>query len=221
MTIITTMGIGGRPGSLGSARGAGRCVRPLIAGKPPRFGAEPARTITPEVRFARAIAASNEAFQSAIGTPPFRSHPQHADLLARIHRFRAHDRNGLYSLAKDVARLTADSLDAKTLQKIVPPPKGEKWGSLKSLEKVLATKMPPDDAHTKIGPLFGAYDLRLADAHLPSEEVDAAMLTSGIDSSTHPVRQGLQLIDKCAEALEAIASAMTSLSKADAGDGAP
>ncbi len=49
--------------------------------------------------------------------------------MTKIHRFRAVDEPSFYALAKDLARLTADSLDANAMQQIVPPPSKTKWGS--------------------------------------------------------------------------------------------
>ncbi|MGA7106009.1 MAG: hypothetical protein WBX49_11765 [Candidatus Deferrimicrobiaceae bacterium] len=183
--------------------------------------AEPADTVAPEVLFVAAMAALDKTFQKEAGVPLFRSHPQRSEMLHKIHRFRSHDRNGLFALAKDVARLTTDSLDTKTLQNLVPPPKGEKRASLKSLEKVLATKVSPDDAHTMMTPLFGVYELRLADAHLPSSDVDLTLHNIGIDPSKSAIVQGMQLIDRCAQVLETVRFAFESLSKPGPEDSAP
>lgn len=109
--------------------------------------------------------------------------------------------------------MTADSLDTKALQNLVAPPNGEKWGSLNSLEKVLATRVSASDAHIMMTPLFGTYELRLADAHLPSGEVDIALGNLGIDPSKSAIEQGVQLIDRCAYALEMIRSAFESPEK--------
>lgn len=62
-------------------------------------------------------------------------------LLNKLHRFRATSKEGLFELAKDVARITADSFDSQSIQTIVIPSKGEKWGSLKSVEKLLTEKL--------------------------------------------------------------------------------
>ncbi|MBI5577476.1 MAG: hypothetical protein HY896_14080 [Deltaproteobacteria bacterium] len=183
--------------------------------------AMPADTTAPERRLADAMASLDEVFRTVTGTPLFRGHPHRLELLHRVHRFRAYDRNGLLAQAKDVARLTADSLDTEALQNLVPPPKGEKWGSLKSLEKVLATVVSAADSYTIMTPLFGVYELRLADAHLPSSEADLAMGKAGIDLSKHGIQQGLQLIEKCAEALERIHMVVRSLAKANPGPDAP
>jgi len=88
----------------------------------------------------------------------FRKHPSTGELIAAVHRFRAVEAGGFLALAKDLVRLTADRIDATALQRLVPPPAKEKWGSLKSLEKYLGTIMPEANAHAAMTPLFGAYD---------------------------------------------------------------
>src|SRR5262249_31689242 len=111
-----------------------------------------------------------------------------------IHRFRGVPDNGLYALAKDIIRLVADRIDASQLQKIAAPPKGQRWGSLKSLEKFLATLVSPTDAHDLMGPLFGAYELRLRDAHVKSSEVEAVFHLARVSQNASSVDQGFQLI---------------------------
>ena len=131
-----------------------------------------------------------------------RQHDYVAELIPRIHRFRAIDRKGLFALAKDLARITADDIDKRKLQAIVAPPKGECWGSLKSLEKVLATKIDPANARSMLGPLVGVYELRLADAHLPSDDaVDDAMRLIGVDDASPFVVQGYQLLHAAVAAI--------------------
>ncbi len=120
------------------------------------------------------------------------------------HRFRAIDQAGLFSLAKDLARLTADSIDAAAIQKLVPPPKGEKWGSLKSLEKLIASLIAADKARLLVGPLVGVYELRLADAHLAGSEIDEAFELAGVDRSKPFVHQGFDILNSCVAALYAI-----------------
>jgi hypothetical protein len=94
------------------------------------------------------------------------------------------------------------------LQKVVPPPKGEKWGSIKSLEKYLATLVSPEEARAIMGPLAGAYDLRLADAHLPAEELTKAYELLRIDPKAPPLDQGFWLAVAVVEALNAIGRIM-------------
>jgi hypothetical protein len=166
--------------------------------------AEPAGSQAPEEFLAEVLSLLNDRAKAKLGIRIFRHHSEIPKLLARTHRFRATDKEGLFALAKDVARLTADSIDSSELQKLVAPPKDAKWGSLKSLEHVLATKIGPDDARTMLSPLVGIYELRLADAHLPSPETGEAMQLVGIKEQEPYVTQGYQLLHACVSSLYSI-----------------
>jgi hypothetical protein len=161
----------------------------------------PARTIAPEKALPQVMEMLDEAIEARVGAKLFKSHEADRDILRSIHRFRALDDHGLLSLAKDIARLVADRIDIAALRKIVGPPKGENWGSLKSLEKALATVLTDEQARTMMAPLFGIYELRLADAHLPSSEIDAAFVKVGVDRSAIRAVQGQQLIASTVTAL--------------------
>jgi hypothetical protein len=163
--------------------------------------ASPADTKAPEAFLLKGIDYIRSASVAAFGSPVIREHDDLAQLSARVHRFRAADRVGFFALAKDVARMTADVIDATALHNIVPPPKGEKWGSLKSLEKVLAASVGPAKARTMLSPLVGAYELRHSDAHLSSHEADEALELVKVEPSAAPVQQGVQLLNTCVAAL--------------------
>ena len=98
--------------------------------------------------------------------------------------------------------------NCEKLQAIVGPPKGKHWRSLKSLEKVLATKIDPADAREMLGPLVGVYELRLADAHLPSDDVENAMSLIGVDDTSPFVVQGYQLLHAAVAAIYQIGAAI-------------
>ena len=55
-----------------------------------------------------------------------------------------------------------------------------------------------------VGPLVGLYELRHADAHLPSSDLDGAFALAGVDRSSPWVFQGLQLLDACVSSLDEI-----------------
>ena len=177
--------------------------------------AQPADTTSPETALVQALARMDEVFLAIRGKSLFREHPYRNEVLSRIHRFRSTNEKGLFALAKDIARLTADSIDIAALQEIAAPPKGEKWGSLKSLEKVLATACASEDARHALTPLVGTYQLRLADAHLPGSELAEAMKLAGIDSSSPVLHQGQALIANCASAAMAIATLLERLTKSE------
>lgn len=156
--------------------------------------AQPARTQAPEEFFSKGLELINMLSQKQLGISILKDHEFVRKLLPNIHRFRAVDNPGLYSLAKDVARVTADSLDAAAMQTIVSPPKDTKWGSLKTLENLIASKIGDNAAHLAMGALFGVYELRHADAHLPSSELDEALALLHLDRGLPTVFQGYQLL---------------------------
>jgi hypothetical protein len=170
--------------------------------------AEPARTQAPEEFLSEGIELINRISLNRFGFPIFRHHDSTESILSRTHRFRATDAAGLFALAKDVARLTADRIDVSALQKLVLPPKGELWGSLKSLEKVLGTVTGPEQARLMTAPLVGAYELRLGDAHLPRGEIAESLRLAGVDASARPIHQGEQLLSSCVSSLYEIAAVL-------------
>ena len=129
-------------------------------------------------------------------------------LLSQAHRFRSVDKAGFFSLAKDLARLTADSIDGSALQKIVPPPHGTTWGSLKALENVVCRKTGQEQARSFLGPLVGVYELRHGDAHLPRSDINEALKLVRVDSDLPFVWQGYQLLHGCVSSLYRIAEAL-------------
>lgn len=115
----------------------------------------------------------------------------------------------LLELAKDVARLTADRIDAEALKTFAPPtPAMSGTGSLKSLERALARHEGAANARTLLGPLAGIYDLRVGAAHLPGSQIDDAFALVGIDRAAPPYRQAVQLLTASATTLEGIAASI-------------
>jgi hypothetical protein len=143
------------------------------------------------------------AFHEWVGAPLFRTHEATDEILRNIHRFRAIDRPGLLSLAKDVARLTADRIDVRTLKQIVEPPKDQTWRSLRFLEEVLAT-LTKEHARGILTPLAGVYELRLGDAHLPSGKIEEAFAMVKIDPAAIPIEQGRQLLFAVVQSLVSV-----------------
>lgn len=163
---------------------------------------KPASTLAPEAHLSEALEGVDTVFQKRFGVPLFRSHSSRADISASIHRFRALDQQGVFALAKDISRVIVEAIETSELHKIAPPPKGGGGtGSMKSLERVLATITNPADARDALTNLVGIYELRGADAHLPSAELDEAFSLAGVDKSAAPLEQGLQLLLRTMQAL--------------------
>jgi len=167
--------------------------------------ADPADTKAPEAYLETGLQLLNEVANTRLGIQVVRSHQDAHGIIERCHRFRSTDLAGLLELAKDLARLTADSFDASAIHSIVPASKGEKRGPLKSLEALLATSVGKAKAREIMGPLHGVYQLRLADAHLPSDDLDEGLNLARVDKSSPSVTQGYQLMDSCVGTLYRIA----------------
>jgi len=167
--------------------------------------AVPASTKAPEQFLNKGIDFVNKITLEKFDFQLFREHEQKSQLLTICHRFRSIDLSGFLSLAKDLARLTADSIDTSALQTIVKPPKGTKWGSLKSLENVLAKYVEPQKARSLLSPLVGIYELRHADAHLPSSELKESFDLVKVDDNWPFVFQGYMILHICVSSLYGIA----------------
>ncbi|WP_168454158.1 hypothetical protein [Sphingopyxis microcysteis] len=164
--------------------------------------ARPAGTMAPEAHLAEALQDIDDKFAARFGAHLFRKHESHASILASVHRFRALDQNGVFALAKDISRLIVEAIDVAELHRIAPPEKGAGGtGSMKSLERVLSTIAPAPEARSALTRLVGIYELRGADAHLPSSALDEAFELAGVDRAAAPLDQGLQMLLRTMQAL--------------------
>ena len=159
--------------------------------------ADPADTRAPEAFLQSGLVLLNMAAKTRFGRNIVQEHDDTVAIFRRCHRFRATSNHGLLELAKDLARVTADSFDKKEIQAITLPPVDPKLGGLKSLESLLATIVTPDRARTIMGPLHGVYNLRLGDAHLASGDIDEAYKLVRIDRSAPLIIQGGTLLAAC------------------------
>jgi hypothetical protein len=171
-----------------------------------QMAAKPADTLAPEGYLELALDRLSSVFAARWGQPLLRLHEDTKDIIRRTNRFRSTDLPSLLALAKDIARLTADSINVAPLHRIAPLEKGEKRGSLKSLERVLATLIPADDARKMVGPLVGIYNLRIGDAHLTASELDEDFELAHVDRNATPLEQGLQLLISTLNALTAMSN---------------
>ncbi|WP_285404280.1 hypothetical protein [Luteibacter sp. ME-Dv--P-043b] len=169
-----------------------------------QWRAQPAGTSAPEARFVSAWHRVNEFVTAWCGAPLFRAHEANESIFRTIHRFRVTDRDSLLSLAKDIARLTADGIDIGSLRSVITPPSGTTWRTLAHLEQALATVTDAAQARSTLTALVGVYELRLGDAHLPSGKLHEAYVLAGVDSEAGPLEQARQLIDGAATSLERI-----------------
>jgi hypothetical protein len=174
---------------------------------------EYADTQAPEEFFGQGLDAINNAAKAKWGWPVFKDHASKEEIAAKVHRFRSLDEAGFLALAKDIARLTADSIDAAKLQSLLTLEKSEKLASLKSLERALGTLVPAEDARRVMSVLFGVYDLRLADAHLPSEKLNESYGLAGVSMDEPLLERAAHLIHNVTSTLFRIAKMIEDATK--------
>lgn len=157
----------------------------------------PADTQAPEEYLQKGIELLNQIFFNKNGFQLIKESEAWYGIVEKCHRFRCINKDGLYALAKDLARITADSIDTSKLQGIIKMEKGEHLGSLKSLERYLGTLTSASMAGSIMGPLFAIYDLRLADAHLPKSNYKNQFQLLNINEEGPFVWQGYMMLHMC------------------------
>lgn len=140
-------------------------------------------------------------FRRELGASIFSHHIEHSTITQHISRFVSKDQASLLRLAKELVRVFSERLDVRELRKLSTHPDKEKLGSNKLLQDVLAQKVGADKAREVFGPIVGAYDMRLGDAHPTSSKIGDALKLAGIDCNKSFLRQGEQLISNFGQSI--------------------
>ncbi|MCX9148037.1 hypothetical protein [Erythrobacter sp. WG] len=164
----------------------------------------PAETQSPEKWLPIVLDQVRDAWRQQFGTELFRKHDKYLEILSRCHRFRALNLDGLYALAKDVARISADLIDEKAVVAASKFPPKENLRSLKALQHAISELHDPDVVHQIFGPLFATYDLRLQDAHLPKSEIASRFKILDIDPNAPTIFGGEHLLYNVVTSFDAI-----------------
>lgn len=160
---------------------------------------KPADSKAPEIMIERALDWLNYVFQLKFGESLLREHSETDNLKVQIHRFRGIDESGLRSLAKDLVKYSIERMDKRSLIDSLGLTNSN-LGTLKLLQSLLSKYTDEQYAHDRMTPLFGAYDLRVADAHLSSSDVEECYSKLSVDRSAPFVHQAMQLIDSVQKA---------------------
>ena len=163
--------------------------------------AQPAYTHAVENLFFEVMAMLENGFRDTFGVPLFTHDINHSEVLKYISRFSSKDQTSLLRLAKELVRVFSDRLDVRELRKLSTHSNKDKLGSNKLLEDVLAQKVGPEKARKVFGPIAGAYDMRVGDAHPTSSKIGDALKLAGIDDSNSYLRQGEQLISNFGQSI--------------------
>ena len=152
----------------------------------------PAKMDAPERDFFLVIQEIQKVCKSKLGKELFREHSFEEEIHKRIHRFQATSLEEFFLLCKEITRFLIERIDMdflKTLKK-----EKDNLGTLKRLENILTAL--GYDGREIMGALFGVYDLRLTDAHLPSKEkTEDAMKRVGVDYDEMGFNSGKELIN--------------------------
>lgn len=98
-------------------------------------------------------------------------------------------------------RVFSDRLNVKELRNLSTHSNKDKLGSNKLLQDILSQKVGDDTARRVFGPIVGAYDMRVGDAHPTSSKIDEALELAGIDDENSFLRQGEQLISNVGQSI--------------------
>lgn len=163
--------------------------------------AQPASTHAVEELLLEVIAMLENGFRESFGVPLFTHEINRLEAMKHISRFASKDQASLLRLAKELVRIFSDRLDVRELRKLSTHSNKDKLGSNKLLEDVLAQKVGPEKARKVFGPIAGAYDMRVGDAHPTSSKIGDALKLAGIDDSNSFLRQGEQLISNFGQSI--------------------
>lgn len=123
------------------------------------------------------------------------------ELFKKISRFDSKDQASLLRLAKEIVRVFSDRLNVKELRNLSTHSDKDKLGSNKLLQDILSQKVGEDTARKVFGPIVGAYDMRVGDAHPTSSKIKEALKLAGIDDEISFLRQGQQLISNVGQSI--------------------
>lgn len=168
-----------------------------------------ADTKAPEYLIEQAIDWLRECCKEKYQIDICKEHHEFQEIAVRLHRFRALDENGLRGLGKEVVKFTIERFDKKSLKQILKLKKSD-LGTLKLLQAILASVTSDEFSKTHMAPLFGVYDLRGADAHLASSDIEDAYSRIDIDRSQPYIIQGQTLILNIANTIGVIGTQIKS-----------
>jgi len=126
---------------------------------------QPASTHAFEEKLVGTMWMLEAVFRQELNVSLFSHDIDDAAAMRQICRFTSKDQASLLRLAKKNVRVFSDRLNVGELRKLSTHAEKEKLGSNKLLQDVLAQKVDAEKAREIFGPIVGAYDMRVGDAH--------------------------------------------------------
>lgn len=156
--------------------------------------AQPASTHAVEELLFEIMDMLENGFRQELNVSLFSHDIDRPEASKKISRFASKDQASLLRLAKEIVRVFSDRLNVRELRMLSTHSNKDKLGSNKLLQDVLSQKVGDETARKVFGPIVGAYDMRVGDAHPASSKIREALELAGIDDENSPLRQGQQLI---------------------------
>ncbi len=163
--------------------------------------AQPASTHAVEELLFEVMRLLENGFKKDFNISLFSHELSREEFFKKVSRFDSKDQASLLRLAKEIVRVFSDRLNVKELRKLSTHPDKEKLGSNKLLQDILSQKIGDAAAKKVFGPIVGAYDMRLGDAHPTSSKVKEALKLAGINNEISFLRQGQQLISNVGQSI--------------------
>ncbi len=163
--------------------------------------ANPASTHAVEELFFKVMELLGDGFRQNFNASLYSHDLDCTEAKKHISRFASKDQASLLRLAKELVRVFSDRLDVRELRKLSTHSNKDKLASNKLLQDVLAQKVGADKAREVFGPIVGAYDMRVGDAHPTSSKIGDALKLAGIDDSQSFLQQGKQLISNFGQSI--------------------
>ena len=163
--------------------------------------AQPASTHAVEELLFEVMSMLENGFKQEFNVSLFSHDLDRLEALKKISRFESKDQASLLRLAKEIVRVFSDRLNVKELRTLSTHANKDKLGSNKLLQDILSQKVGGDTARKVFGPIVGAYDMRVGDAHPTSSKIEEAIELAGIDSENSYLRQGQQLISNVGQSI--------------------
>lgn len=163
--------------------------------------AQPASTHAVEELLFEVMSMLENGFKQEFNVSLFSHDIDRTEALKKISRFESKDQASLLRLAKEIVRVFSDRLNVKELRALSAHPNKDKLASNKLLQDILSQKVGDDAARKVFGPIVGAYDMRVGDAHPTSSKIGEALERAGIDTENSFLRQGQQLISNVGQSI--------------------
>lgn len=163
--------------------------------------AQPASTHAVEELLFGVMSMLESGFKQEFNVSLFSHDIDRKEALKKISRFESKDQASLLRLAKEIVRVFSDRLNVKELRALSVHVNKDKLGSNKLLQDILSQKVGDDAARKVFGPIVGAYDMRVGDAHPTSSKIGEALELAGIDTENSYLSQGQQLISNVGQSI--------------------